>query len=227
MSEDRALRPTGVEVVACHGCDLLQRVPPLAPGDRARCSRCGALVGARSRDPLELPLALVVAALIVLAVANLAPLMELSAVGRHASTTIVGGARQMWLDGQRITASIVAFCAVVAPASYLVCMLAVLLAVRRSMVPAWVGGVLRLAKSMQAWAMLEVMLLGILVALIKIAELAKVHPGMGMLAVGCLVVLFPAIAVTFDADDVWRRIAWAHVDPAPDDHGARRGEATA
>jgi paraquat-inducible protein A len=227
MSEDRTLRPTAAEVVACHACDLLQRVPPLAPGERAWCSRCGALVGARSRDPLDLPLALVIAALIVLAVANLAPLMELSAVGRHASTTIVGGARQMWLDGQRITASIVAFCAVVAPASYLVYMLAVLLAARRSVVPAWVGGVLRLAKSMQAWAMLEVMLLGVLVALIKIAELAKVHPGMGMLAVGCLVVLFPAIAVTFDADDVWHRIAWAHADLAPDNHSARRGEVPA
>jgi paraquat-inducible protein A len=93
---------------------------------------------------------------------------------------------------------------------YLVFMLAVLAAGRRTVVPAWVGSALRLAQSMQAWAMLEVMLLGILVALIKIAELAKVYPGIGMYAVGCLVILFPAIAATFDADDVWRRIAWQH-----------------
>lgn len=227
MNDTSAHRPRDIEVVACHGCDLLQRLPSLAPGARARCIRCGALVAARARNPLDLPLALVVTALIVLAVANLAPLMELSAVGRHASTTIAGGARQMWIDGQRITAAIVAFCAVVAPAMYLLFMLAVLLAARRAVVPRWVGDALRLAESMQAWAMLEVMLLGILVALIKIAELAKVHPGIGMVSVGCLVALFPAIAVTFDAEDVWRRIAWAHTAGESGDRGVRRAEAGA
>jgi paraquat-inducible protein A len=57
--------------------------------------------------------------------------------------------------------------------------------------------------------MYEVMLLGILVALIKIAELAKVDPGIGMYAVGALVMLFPAITVSFDAREVWQRIEWA------------------
>jgi paraquat-inducible protein A len=57
--------------------------------------------------------------------------------------------------------------------------------------------------------MLEVMMLGILVALIKIAELATVHPGIGMYAVGALIVLFPSILVTFDSDDLWERVEWA------------------
>jgi len=53
-----------------------------------------------------------------------------------------------------------------------------------------------------------VMMLGILVALIKIAELATVDPGIGMVAVGVLVVLFPAIMVTFDPREVWKRVEW-------------------
>jgi paraquat-inducible protein A len=53
------------------------------------------------------------------------------------------------------------------------------------------------------------MLLGILVALIKIAELAMVDPGIGMYAVGALVILFPAIMVSFDAREVWQRVEWA------------------
>jgi paraquat-inducible protein A len=61
----------------------------------------------------------------------------------------------------------------------------------------------------------EVMLLGLLVALIKIAELATVDPGVGMYAVGALVVLFPAIMVTFDPDEIWKRVAWAHDDGEP------------
>ncbi len=209
------------EAVACHECDLLQRVPELPPGARAVCPRCDAVVGAHSRDPLDLPLALVVTALIALAVANLEPLMRLSAVGRHASTTILGGAERMWIEGERITAAIVAFCAFVAPVCHLLFLLAVLLAARKARVPQWVGEALRLAESMKAWAMLEVMLLGILVALIKIAELAKVSPGIGMFAVGALVVLFPAIAVTFDADDVWRRVQWRY-EAASDERGSSR-----
>ena len=154
----------------------------------------------------------VMVALIVFIVANAMPLMDLAAVGRYSSTTILGGARQMWLDGERITAMIVVFCAVIAPALYLLLMLAVLIAARRPPLPHWSGELLRWGLHMQPWAMYDVMLLGILVALIKIAQLATVDPGIGLFAMGLLAVLLPAIAVTFDAREVWKRVAWKHGD---------------
>jgi paraquat-inducible protein A len=104
---------------------------------------------------------------------------------------------------------VVAFCVVIAPASYIAFMLTVLLAARRPPAPAWVGELLRWADFMKPWSMSEVMMLGILVALVKIAELASVTPDIGMYAVGLLVVLLPAIMVNFDADEVWRRVEWA------------------
>lgn len=61
--------------------------------------------------------------------------MGLSAVGRHSSTTILGGVLKMWQQGQEITAALVAFCAVVAPTLHIVFMLTVLIAVRRSPIP--------------------------------------------------------------------------------------------
>src|SRR5215471_4243843 len=198
-----------METTACPECDLLQHLPELPAGGKARCPRCGWIVAARSTDPLDRPLALTLTALIVLMVANTAPLMGLSAVGRSASTTIVGGAYDMWVQGQEVTAVIVAFCAVIAPAGYLLFMLTVLLAVRRPPAPQWVGEMLRWAESMRPWSMNEVMMLGILVALVKIAELATVDPGIGLYAVGALVILFPAIMVTFDPREVWQRIEWA------------------
>ena len=88
-------------------------------------------------------------------------------------------------------------------------MLTVLLAVRRPPAPHWVGEMLRWADIMQPWSMNEVMMLGILVALIKIAELATVDAGIGMYAVGALMVLFPAIMVTFDPREIWQRVEWA------------------
>jgi paraquat-inducible protein A len=208
-----------LETVACPDCDLLQRIPPLPPRGKARCPRCGLILATEPTDSLNRALALTFTAAIVFIIANTEPLMRISAVGRHESTTIVGGAYQMWIQGQLVTAMIVAFCAVLAPAGYILFMLTVLLAVRRTHVPQWVGELLRWADHMQPWSMNEVMMLGILVALIKIAELAAVDPGIGMFAVGGLVVLFAAIMVTFDPRKVWNRIELAG-SPVPARAGA-------
>lgn len=197
------------ETVACPGCDLLQRIPPLPPGGKARCPRCGEGLASRVSDPLDRPLALTVAAAIAFIVANTIPLMSLSVVGRAASTTILGGAYQMWLEGLQGTAVVVAFCVVIAPAAYIAFMLAVLLAVRRPPAPHWVAELLRWADVMRPWSMNEVMMLGVLVALIKIAELATVTPDIGMYALGALIVLLPAIMVNIDLDEIWKRVEWA------------------
>jgi len=206
-----------METIACPECDLMQRIPELPPGGKACCARCGQTLATHSSDPIDRPLALSVAALFALIVANSAPLLGMSAVGRSASTTIIGGAYRMWLEGQELTALIVAFCAVLAPAGYILFLLTVLLAARRPPAPQWVGAMLRWADSMRPWSMLEVMLLGILVSLIKIAELATVEAGIGLYAVGVLVLLFPAIMANFDADEIWRRVRWADGEaPRPD-----------
>jgi paraquat-inducible protein A len=185
--------------------------------------RCGCQLSKRPSGPPDLPLALTVAAAMVLIVANVSPLMDLSVVGRTASTTIVGGAYEMWLQDEQITGILVAFCAVIAPAGYVLFMLTLLLAARRPLIPHWAGEMLRWAHHFEVWSMLEVMMLGILVALIKIAELATVTAGIGMFAVGALVLLFPAILVTFDPDDLWQRVVWADGEmppPSPDVHSA-------
>jgi paraquat-inducible protein A len=195
--------------VACPDCDLLQRLPALQPGSKARCVRCHGTLAARPTDPFDRPLALTVAAAIVFIVANTTPLMGLSVIGRYTDTTIGGGVYQMWEQGERLTAVVVALCAVIAPGGYVLFMLTVLLAARRPPVPAWIGEALRGATSMQPWSMSEVMILGILVALIKIAELATVEPGVGMYALGGLVVLLAAIAMTFEVSEVWKRVDWA------------------
>ena len=204
--------------VACPDCDLLQQIPPLPPGGKACCVRCGCTLAKQPSGPRDLPLALTIAATIVFVIGNLSPLMDLSVVGRTASTTIVGGAYEMWMQDEKITGILVAFCAVIAPGGYLLFMLILLLASRRSPAPSWVGEMLRWVEHFQMWSMLEVMMLGILVALIKIAELATVAAGIGMYAIGALVLLFPAIMVTFDARELWQRVEWADGEIPP---GAR------
>jgi Uncharacterized paraquat-inducible protein A len=198
--------------VACPDCDLLQRIPVIPPGDKACCTRCGHVLARKPRGPSDLPLALAFTAAIVFVIANTMPLMDLSVLGRTASTTVVGGAIEMWREGEQITGALVAFCAIIAPGGYIAFMLTLLLGARRSPVPVWVASMLRWVHHFETWSMLEVMMLGILVALIKIAQLATVHAGIGMYAVGALILLFPAIVVTFDVRELWRRVEWDHDD---------------
>jgi paraquat-inducible protein A len=189
---------------------MLQSIPAIPAGGAARCPRCGHTLAVDKPDSLERTLSLTVAAAIVILIANVSPLMGLSAVGRQASTTILGGAQEMWLQGNEITAVLVAFCTVIAPAVHIGFMLTVLLAVRRPPAPSWVGTLLRWVDWQYPWAMIEVMMLGILVALIKIAELASVIAGIGMYGVGVLMILFAAMKVSFDPREVWARIRWAN-----------------
>jgi paraquat-inducible protein A len=212
-----------METIACRDCDLLQEIPSLPAGGKALCARCGETLAHRRADPLDLPLALTIAATIAFIIANTMPLMGLSAVGREASTTISGGALEMWEQGSEITAVAVAFCAVIAPAGHLLFLLTVLIAVRRPPAPHWVAEMLRSAHFFEPWSMTEVMMLGILVALFKIAQLATVIPGVGMYAAGAFVFLLAAVLVTFDAHEVWARVEWADgtVPLPPPDAGTK------
>src|ERR1700710_913677 len=99
--------------VACPGCDLIQRIPELPSGAKARCPRCGDTLAIQSTNTLERTLALCAAAAMVLA--NVTPVMGLSAAGLQSSTTLSGVAREMWLQGREATAAVIVFCAVVAP----------------------------------------------------------------------------------------------------------------
>ena len=195
--------------IACPDCDLLQRLPDLEPGASARCPRCDHELWRRRPDSLERTLALALAAAVLYVVANTVPMLGLTAVGHAASTTVLGGAEQLWNDGRETVAGLVFFTAVVAPALQIGFMLLIVLGARRECVPRWVGMLLRHHPTTATWSMIEVMMLGVLVALIKIADYAKVIPGLALFALGALVFVLAAMQSGFDRREVWERVEWA------------------
>jgi paraquat-inducible protein A len=200
-------------LIACPHCDLLQRLPDLAPGASARCPRCDKELWRRREDALDRTLALTLAAAVLYVVANAVPMLGLSAVGHQASTTVLGGAQQLWHDGRETVSALVLFTAVVAPALQVGFMLAIVLAARRARPPRWVGTLLRHHPTTCTWSMIEVMMLGVLVALIKIADYATVIPGLALFVLGALVFLLAAIQACFDPREVWERVEWAAARP--------------
>jgi len=136
--------------------------------------------------------------------------MKLSAAGRESSTTIAGGAWEMWVQGEKITALLVVLFAMIAPAVQIGFLMVILLSARNAPAPAWVGTLLRWVRITGFWSMVEVMMLGLLVALVKIAALARVVPGVGIFAAGALILLLAAAAASFDPREAWRRVRWAN-----------------
>lgn len=196
-------------LVGCPHCDLVQRLPDLAAGETARCPRCDEELARGREDSLDRTLALAIGAAILYVVANTAPMLGLSAVGHQASTTVFGGARHLWNDGREAVAILVFFTAMLAPALQIGFMLVVALAARKARVPSWVGALIRHHPTACTWSTIEVMMLGVLVALIKIADYATVIPGLAMYVLGVLVFLLAAMQSAFDPRDVWARIEWA------------------
>jgi paraquat-inducible protein A len=204
-------------LIACQHCDLLQRLPDLAPGASARCPRCNKELWRRREDSLNRTLALTLAAAVLYVVANSAPMLGLTIVGRDASTTVIGGAQHLWDNGQRIVGVLVFFTAVIAPALQIGLMLVIVLGAMRERAPRWVGGLLRHHPTTRIWSMIEVMMVGVLVALVKIADYATVIPGVALFVLWVLVFLLAAMSASFDSREVWEKIEWANEaqrDPA-------------
>src|SRR6202041_3042463 len=196
-------------LIVCPHCDLLQRLPALAPGASARCPRCNKELWRRREDSLNRTLALTLGAVLLYMIANSVPMLGLTIVGRDASTTIVGGAQHLWDNGQKIVGVLVLFTAVIAPALQIGLMLAIVLGGMRARTPQWVGTLLRYHPTTRIWSMIEVMMVGVLVALVKIADYATVIPGLALFVLWILVFGLAGTSATFDSRDVWERIQWA------------------
>ena len=202
-------------LVACLDCDLLQRIPEVPAGASVRCPRCNKELWRHKPDSYNRTFALTVAALVLYLIANTVPMLGLHAVGREAFTTVVGGAQQLWHDGQELVAMLVLFAAVISPALQIGFLLAILIGCRRERPPFWVGLLLRHLEFTRTWSMIEVMLLGVLVAMTKIADYAHVILGTALFALFALVFLLAAIQSTFDPREVWERVEWAETEALP------------
>lgn len=208
-------QPLDSSLVACPDCDLLQRLPALEPGASARCPRCDHELWRRRDHTQHLTLPLTLTAVVLYVLANSFPMLGLEAVGHSAFTTVLGGAQQLWRDDLQIVAVLVLFAAVIAPGLRIGFMLGIQLGMLREHPPRWVGTLLRHQPMARTWSMIEVMLIGVLVALIKIAELATVIPGIALYSLAALVFVMTAMQASFDPRQVWERVGWTESASRP------------
>ena len=190
-------------VVACAGCNLVQRVQALTKGAQARCARCGVQLVARTPNSIARTAALSLAALILYVPANAYPIMRMTYMGRASENTIWSGCRQLFHDGEYGVA-VVVFCASILIPFLKLLGLFFLVATARS--TRWRpdrARVFRIVDAIGRWSMLDVFLLSIMVGLVKLGNIATVVPGPGMTAFAAVVVLTMFASASFDSRTIW------------------------
>jgi paraquat-inducible protein A len=197
---------SSARLIACHECDLLQRETTLASGGTARCRRCGATLYRSPPASVDRALALTLAAMVLFAVANAFPIVGLSVNGTLVETTLFGAVRTLYDDGVWPLAGLVFVTTLLMPLLDMAAVTYVLLPLRMGHIPRRPDIVLRVLRRVTPWGMIEVLILGMLVALVKLAAIATVVPGVAMLAFGAVMLLLAAAAVAFDHHDIWTRI---------------------
>jgi paraquat-inducible protein A len=193
-------------LIACHDCDLLQRGTPLAAGGTARCPRCGAVLYRNTPDSLDRTLAYTLGAAVLFVVANAFPIVGLDAQGNRSSTTLFGTVRALHDDGMTSVAGLVFVTTILMPALNIGALLYMLLPLKLGRVPHGLPAVFRLVDAVRPWGMVEVFMLGTLIALTKLAALASVVPGIALWSFGALMFLVAAAAASFDSHALWARV---------------------
>ncbi len=204
-------------MIACHECDLVHRAPDVSGTHTARCTRCGGTLYQKRTDSLDRTLALTVAGLILFVLANAFPLMTFEMAGRSQENNLVSGAVEFWNAGFPDLAILVFATSVALPLVSLLSMAYVLVPLRYGVRPWQVAPVFRLASALRPWAMMEVFMLGVFVAVVKLADFAELAMGPGLYCFSALIVIAAAAAWMLDTHDVWHRVEELEDAPARQD----------
>ncbi|SDI55965.1 paraquat-inducible protein A [Paraburkholderia phenazinium] len=213
-SETNVTTPNG-RLIACHECDLLQRELPLPPNGVLRCCRCNAELSRSHPNSLDRALAFTLASMVLFVVGNAFPIVGLQVNGTLVETTLLGAARVLYDDGMWPLAGLVLATTFVMPVLQMASMTYLLLPLRVGRAPYRTDLVFRLLQLARPWGMTEVLILGMLVALVKLAHIASVVPGTALWSFGALMLLLAAASAAFDSQEVWARTRAAQAGGKP------------
>ena len=193
-------------LVACQDCGLLHKAPQRDDRGRVRCRRCGAELYRLGRGSIERAVGLALAALILLVIANVFPLMTFRYEGREQGNILISGVFELADQGLWPLSVLVFLVTIAMPATKLLGLLWVLLPLHLGRAPVDGARVFRLVETLHPWAMTEVYLLGLLVAYVKLADIADVALGPALFAFIALIVAMIAAEMTLEPRAIWERL---------------------
>lgn len=192
------------DLCACHCCGLIQRLPALADGEQLRCHRCNSPLLHEASAPIDNTPALAAAlsALILYIPAVTLPIMTLEQLGHAHESSLLAGGMQLIAHGSVTVGVVVLFCSIVVPLGKLIALVALAL---RPPANARHGAILyRIVEHLGRWGMVDIMLIAVLVAAVKLGSLASVSVGPAALLFTGMVITNILASLWFDTRVLWR-----------------------
>jgi paraquat-inducible protein A len=194
---------TAPRLYECPDCGQMQILPALPPGARAVCRRCDAVLRHTRRDPLVLPLALNISALILFALGASLTLMSVTTAGQQRIADLVTGPTELEQYGLWEISIVVLVTTVAAPLARVLSMLFVLIGLRLNRPPTELRTIYAWVEHLRPWSMVEIYLLGLYVAYVRLSGIATVDLGPAVYALGGLMVVMVLADYTLDDQAVW------------------------
>ena len=196
-------------LIACHECDLLHRIPVRKGASCvSRCRRCNAILHRSVENSIDRTLALTLAGLMLFIVANSFPFLTFKMQGQETQTTLISGVIGLYEEGKWEIALLVLLTTVVVPLTQLLIQLYIYVPLKLNRIPWLMAPVFRFAGGLQPWSMMEVFLIGIIVALVKLLGMAQIVPGVALWSFALLIVTLAAAAANMDSRVVWDRVEY-------------------
>jgi paraquat-inducible protein A len=214
MNDETPQRPR-FPILACHECGLIHRMRALPDGASARCRRCGATLYRERSGSLDRVLMLTIAALILFVLAHSFPFMTFKMEGREQISTLLTGDIQLYRDGMWPLALLVFATASLAPLLKLLGNLYVLLSLKLGWRGFGLARVFRYTEIVHPWAMMEVYLLGMIVAYVKLTDFARLELGIAVYSFAALILIMVAAESALDPRQVWLRLGPQASAPLP------------
>lgn len=198
-------------LVSCHSCQLLCSPPSVQRG-RIHCPRCGAAVDSRIPNSLGRCWALVVAAAILYLPANLLPITRTTSLGQVQLDTILSGVIYFVRSGSWLIALIIFVASILVPLLKLLILVLLLVSVqlRLRWSPRDRTRLYRLVELIGRWSMLDIYVVTVVVALVKLGALATIEAQVGAVYFAAVVVLTLLAAESFDPRLIWDSLEENH-----------------
>ena len=192
--------------IACPGCDLIVNVSALQQGQSASCPRCGHFLTRMRNGAFDRIIAFAVAGLVFLALSLAYPFLSFSSSGFESVMTLPQTPGTLWGYGMPEIALVVSAFIIVIPAVVLVMILSLCVPLRQRRHTSLLAPLARGIFTLQTWAMVEVFIIGVIVALTKIAALATVVVGFSFWAYALFAVCFIISVANLDRYQCWQLI---------------------
>ena len=152
-------------------------------------------------------LALVIAALLLYIPANFLPIMQLDILGQSSQDTVWSGVLGLFNTDMQGVSIVVFLCSMAIPLLKLLCQLFVLLTIRFNVGRSYGLLLYRIYHHLKDWGMLEVYLMGVLVAIVKLADMAAITAGLGLACFIGLLLVQVWLEVVMSPHQIWQALS--------------------